>query len=549
MRKKDTKKNDISDFFSAVEDLAKEKGFSAEFIYEQFRESIVKAAKRQDAEARKLADAKIAEERRKAESALAEERANEARRKEARKIFLSLKELASFVESTDEDETPEEKIESVLEERISNEEAEYNQKVKAFDERRSEIRKAAYLRAEQAFESDEELPEETEEEILEAQLDSEVEAEEKARNEQNLVYGFVREIIRQKAYARAEAEEQGVEYVDEEVTVDEEEATETENEDKDQGEVENIFCDINPTEKTIKIYRVMKIVDKVINPRAEMTIDQAQNYTDKTVYVGDSVTVEVQPQNLGKLFAMNVKGIIRQAISEEEKKKNRRDINEKDREVVSARVEYISQESGNATLIIGSSRLTLLKEDQLPGEVLTVGQDIKVYVTVTNEQGLNGEEKTYANLSRKEPGLVKRLFEMEVPEIFDATVEIVSVSREAGSRTKIAVSSKNPDVDPVGACIGPKGQRVSAVISALCDEKIDIVRYSEKPEEYIAAALAPAKVISVETAPEVEGQKKTCFVVVPADQLSLAIGNKGQNVRLAAKLTGWKIDIKPDTEA
>lgn len=547
MAKKVTKKNDISDFFSAVEDLAKEKGFSAQFIYDQFRESIVKAAKRQDAEARKLADAKIAEERRKADLALAEEKANNARRKEAGKIFMSLKEIASLTES-EEDETPEEKIEAVLEERIAAEEAEYAGKVKAFEERRSEIRKAAYIRAEEALKADEELPEETEEEIMEAELEAEAEAEEKALAEKNLVYDFVREIIRQKAYARAQAEEQGIEYVDEDIAVSDEEDESADEEEKPAGETENIFCDINPEEKTIKIYRVMKIVDKVINPRAEMTIEQAENYTDKTVYVGDSVTVEVQPQNLGKLFAMNVKGIIRQAISEEEKRKNKRDINEKDREVVTARVEYISRESGNATLTIGSSRLTLLKEDQLPGEVLSVGQDVKVYVSVTKEQGINGEETTYANLSRREPGLVKRLFEMEVPEIFDGVVEIVSVSREAGSRTKIAVSSKNPDVDPVGACIGPKGQRVSTVISALCGEKIDIVRHSEKSEEYIAAALAPAKVLSVEIAPEVEGAKKTCFVVVPADQLSLAIGNKGQNVRLAAKLTGWKIDIKPETE-
>ena len=548
MAKKATKKNDISDFFAAVEDLAKEKGFSAQFIYDQFRESIVKAAKRQDAEARKLADAKIAEERRKAEAALAEEKANAARRKEATKIYLRLKEIADLGSNEDSDETPEEKIETVLEERIANEEAEYNEKVKAFDERRNEIRKAAYLRAEEALKADEELPEETEEEILEAQLDEEEEAEEKAFAEKNLVFDFVREIIRQKAYARAQAEEQGIEYIEEEIIEEDDEEETQQEEEKPAGETENIFCDINPEEKTIKIYRVMKIVDTVINPRAEMTVDQAQNYTDKAVYVGDSVTVEVQPQNLGKLFAMNVKGIIRQAISEEEKRKSKRDINEKDREVVTAKVEYISPESGNATLMIGTNRLTLLREDQLPGEVLSVGQDVKVYVTVSKENGMNGETTTYANLSRREPGLVKRLFEMEVPEIFDGVVEIVSISREAGSRTKIAVNSKNPDVDPVGACIGPKGQRVSTVINALCGEKIDIVRFSEKSEDYIAAALAPAKVISVEIAPEVEGAKKTCFVVVPNDQLSLAIGNKGQNVRLAAKLTGWKIDIKPETE-
>ena len=190
----------------------------------------------------------------------------------------------------------------------------------------------------------------------------------------------------------------------------------------------------------------------------------------------------------------------------------------------------------------------MAKGDQIPGEVLEVGQQIKVDVSgVTNEDS----QQSYANISRKEAGLVRRLFELEVPEISDGTVEIVSTSREAGSRTKISVKSTVENVDPVGACIGPRGQRVNSVIETLCGEKIDIVRFSDAPEEYIAAALAPAKVTSVTVDSEaVSSGKKTCYVVVPADQLSLAIGNKGQNVRLAAKLTGWKIDIKAeDAEA
>lgn len=401
------------EFFEAVELLAKEKDIPAEFIYDQFKESIVKAAKRQDAEARKQAAIK----------------------------------------------------------------------------RAAALRKAAAERAAAAEAAGEELPEETEEERLEA-------ADE----------------------LRAPIE------------------------------TDNVYCDINPEAKTIKIYRLMTIVDDVVNPVAEMTAEQAANYTDRPVAVGDTVQIILKPKNLGRLFAMNVKGIIRQAISEEERRRYKKDVFDKDKEVVRATVVDVNPETGDARISIGKNgALTLFKADQLPNEKLEPGKEIKVYVSVTKGEGES--EASFANISRREPGLVKRLFEMEVPEIADGTVEIVSTSREPGSRTKIAVNSTDENVDPVGACIGPRGQRVNVVIDSLCGEKIDIIRYSDKPEEYIAAALAPAKVTSVVTDPETAGAKRTCHVTVPADQLSLAIGNKGQNVRLAAKLTGWKIDIKSNEEA
>lgn len=391
------------EFFAAVSALAEEKDIPEEFIYDQFKESIVKAAKRLDAEARKQAEAK--------------------RRAELRKAQLEREALGIF----DEEEEEEEK------------------------EPQSE-------------------------------------------------------------------------------------------EEKNAQETENIFCDINPTAKTIRIYRRMTVVEDVLNPKCEITEAQALNYGGGIV--GSTVEIEIKPQNLGRLFALSVKNIIRQAISEEEKRKYRKDVLEKDKEVVSATVQYVDSETGDARIEIGKNNLTLFKAEQLPGETLTVGQTIKVYVSVVPSE--TNSEVSYANLSRREPGLVRRLFELEVPEISDGTVEIVSTSREAGSRTKIAVSSKDENVDPVGACIGPRGQRVNSVIEALCGEKIDIVRHSEKPEEYIAAALAPATVTSVTVDNELSGGKRTCHVVVPVDQLSLAIGNKGQNVRLAARLTGWKIDIKPE---
>ena len=180
------------------------------------------------------------------------------------------------------------------------------------------------------------------------------------------------------------------------------------------------------------------------------------------------------------------------------------------------------------------------KNEQIPGEVLTEGENVKIFVVDVRESTKGPK----IMISRTHPGLVRRLFETEVPEIYDGTIEIKSVSREAGSRTKIAVFSKDEEIDPVGACIGPKGQRVSTIVDALGGEKIDIVKYSDNIEEFVAASLAPSDVCGVEILDE---QSKSCRATVPDDQLSLAIGNKGQNVRLAAKLTGWKIDIRPES--
>ncbi|MGN1419271.1 MAG: transcription termination factor NusA [Acutalibacteraceae bacterium] len=312
---------------------------------------------------------------------------------------------------------------------------------------------------------------------------------------------------------------------------------------EEEKEEESVCCDINTEFRTVRIYRKMHVVEEVYNPSCEMTVEQASKYGNAVL--GGYVEIDLDPKTLGRLFAMNVKGIIRQGISEEEKRKYKKDVLEKDKEVVRATVVDVNPETGDARISIGkNSSLTLFKADQIPGEKLEVGQEIKVFVSVTKSEGES--EASFANISRKEPGLVRRLFEMEVTEISDGTVEIVSTAREPGSRTKIAVSSNDENVDPVGACIGPRGQRVNVVIDALCGEKIDIIRYSENPEEYISAALAPAKVTSVEIDSESSASKKMCHVTVPADQLSLAIGNKGQNVRLAAKLTGWKIDIKAD---
>lgn len=210
------------------------------------------------------------------------------------------------------------------------------------------------------------------------------------------------------------------------------------------------------------------------------------------------------------------------------------------RELVTAVVQRIDPKTGNAVLTIGSNEATLPKTEQVPEEVLTEGDHIKVYVVDVKET----ERGARIMLSRTHPCLVKRLFETEVPEIFDGTIEIKSVSRQAGSRTKLAVWSANPEIDAVGACIGPRGARVNKIVEELAGEKIDIVKYSDDPHEFVAEALSPAKVVAVEIE---SNEPKVCKVSVPESQLSLAIGNKGQNVRLAAKLTGWKIDIHPES--
>ena len=190
-------------------------------------------------------------------------------------------------------------------------------------------------------------------------------------------------------------------------------------------------------------------------------------------------------------------------------------------------------------MLYNKTELYLFRNEQIPGEVLKEGQMVKVYITTI----ANKQKKPIIKISRVRKELVKRLFELEIPEIYDGTVEIKAISREAGSRTKVAVWSKDPNVDAIGACIGPKRARISAIVSELNGEKIDIIPYSEKPEEFIAKALAPATVLSVTILSE---EDRTCTIVVPNNQLSLAIGNKGQNAKLAAKLTGYKIDIKPE---
>ena len=290
-----------------------------------------------------------------------------------------------------------------------------------------------------------------------------------------------------------------------------------------------------------KIYVAIKklVVEEVEMPETEMLVDEARNYSSKA-NVGDFVEIPLEPKEFGRIAAQAAKQIIRQGIREAERSQMYKELQKKENEIVSAVVLKIDQRTGNLTLDMGKYQSLLPKAEQVENETFKDGEHIKVYVVGVNA----GEKGPKLMISRTNAGLVKRLFEMEVPEIFEGIVEIKAISREAGTRTKMAVYSKDENVDPSGACIGPKGIRVAKIVDELKGEKIDIIKYNEDPAEFIKEALAPAKVLSVEI---LDLEEKTCRATVPDNQLSLAIGNKGKNAKLAARLTGWKIDIKPES--
>lgn len=300
-----------------------------------------------------------------------------------------------------------------------------------------------------------------------------------------------------------------------------------------------VHCDIDPEKEKIKVYVTKNVVEEIEDPDTDILLEDAQKIR-KSAKVGKTIDIPLKTKEFGRIIAQNAKHVIRQGIKEAERNKQLEEFQSKNQELITAKVNRIDPITGSASLEIGKSVAILPKNEQIPGEELHEGENIKIFVVDVKESNKGPK----IMISRTHPGLVRRLFETEVPEIYDGTIEIKSVSREAGSRTKIAVYSKDDEIDPVGACIGPKGQRVSTIVDALDGEKIDIVKYSEDISEFISAALAPADVCSVEILDE---QAKSCRATVPDDQLSLAIGNKGQNVRLAAKLTGWKIDIRPES--
>ena len=304
-------------------------------------------------------------------------------------------------------------------------------------------------------------------------------------------------------------------------------------------EDDNVAVEIDPETGKFNVNLLKHIVEEVENPNTEISLEDALA-KKKTSKVGTDFIIPLKTKDFGRIAAQTAKHVIRQGIREAERGKQLAEFQSKNQELVTAKVNRIDPVTGSATVEIGKTIAVLPKMEQIPGEVITEGESLKIFVVDVKDSGKGPK----IMISRTHPGLVRRLFETEVPEIYDGTIEIKSVSREAGSRTKIAVYSKDDEIDPIGACIGPKGQRVSNIVDALGGEKIDIVKYSDDVAEFVSAALAPASVCSVEILDE---DARFCRATVPDDQLSLAIGNKGQNVRLAAKLTGWKIDIKPES--
>ena len=307
---------------------------------------------------------------------------------------------------------------------------------------------------------------------------------------------------------------------------------------------DNVEVILDEAKKKIEMVVKKTVVARVIDPYVEIS-EEAAHRISKRAKIGDVVSVPVETKQFGRIAAQAAKQVIIQGIREAERGMIYEEFNSKEHEILTGVVNKIDPRTGCAFLKISSNsdytEAMLAPAECIRGEVLHEGDRIKVYVVEVR----NSTRGPQVLISRTHPGLVKRLFELEVPEIFDGTVEIKSIAREAGSRTKMAVWAEDPVIDPIGACVGPKGGRVASVVNELGGEKIDIVKYSEVPEEFIAAALAPSEVLEVTLLDE----GKSCRVIVPDNQLSLAIGKEGQNARLAAKLTGYKIDIKSASAA
>lgn len=309
---------------------------------------------------------------------------------------------------------------------------------------------------------------------------------------------------------------------------------------KNFGEAKSASVKLNPEKNTIKVYGYKTIVDEVTDPDKEINLQDAKKIK-KSYKVGDVIMEEVTPKEFGRIAAQIAKQVVLQKLREAEHQVAMNELSEKQNELVTGLIRRI--EAGTVYVEIPGSKTegVMQESDQIPGENYAIGDRIKVYVKNIKDS----TKSTYVQVSRSNVGFVKRLFELEVPEIKTGEIEVKNITREAGYRTKMSVSCKNPNIDVVGACVGNKGMRINAIVNELNGEKIDIIEYSDNPLEYIARALSPAKVTTVYA---LDGSNYA-RAVVPDDKLSLAIGKSGQNVRLAVRLTGWKIDVKSESVA
>ncbi|KEK25744.1 transcription termination factor NusA [Bacillus gaemokensis] len=304
------------------------------------------------------------------------------------------------------------------------------------------------------------------------------------------------------------------------------------------NQAQNVRVSFNPEVGTIQVLARKDVVDNVFDPRLEISVEEAR-YINPNYQDGDVVEIEVTPKDFGRIAAQTAKQVVTQRVREAERGVIYSEFSDREEDIMVGIVQR--QDARFIYVSLGKVEALLPVSEQMPNEQYKPHDRIRVFITKV-EKTTKGPQ---IYVSRTHPGLLKRLFEIEVPEIYDGTVEIRSVAREAGDRSKISVYAENIDVDPVGSCVGPKGQRVQRIVDELKGEKIDIVRWSNDPIEYVANALSPSQVVKV----LVNEEEKATTVVVPDHQLSLAIGKRGQNARLAAKLTGWKIDIKSESDA
>lgn len=308
---------------------------------------------------------------------------------------------------------------------------------------------------------------------------------------------------------------------------------------KSTGTAGRVEIKLSPEKKAIKIYSVRKVVDEVVDTEKEISVEEAQEIK-KSYKAGDDVVVEIISKNFGRIAAQTAKQVLMQKLREIEHDNTVNEFEDKEGELMACTIRRIEGE--NVYVEIGENQIegVLMPKDQVPGEKYELNQKINVFVKKVKNVGRSAQ----VVVSRTANGLVKRLFENEVPEIKQGIVTIKGIAREAGQRTKIAIYSEDPNVDAVGACVGNKGARVNAIVSELGGEKIDIILWSENPLEFIYKALSPAKVVRV-----IETAEGCATAIVPDDKLSLAIGRSGQNARLAVRLTGWKIDVKSESSA
>ncbi|HHY94120.1 MAG TPA: transcription termination/antitermination protein NusA [Firmicutes bacterium] len=304
------------------------------------------------------------------------------------------------------------------------------------------------------------------------------------------------------------------------------------------GSSQSVRVEVDPRTGGVRVFSRRTVVEQVEDPRQEVAVEEART-KDPSYQVGDVLETEVTPREFGRIAAQTAKQVVLQKIREAERGMIYEEFSGREGDIVTGVVHR--HEHRNVMIDLGKTEGVLPPSEQIPGEVYRQGDRLKSYVLEVRKT-TKGPQIV---LSRTHPGLLKRLFELEVPEIHDGIVEIKGIAREAGSRSKVAVYCRDPDVDAIGACVGPKGMRVQAIVNELRGEKLDIIRWDVDPEIYVANALSPARAIRVYC----DEETHVASVVVPDYQLSLAIGREGQNARLAAKLTGWKVDIKGESQA